>query len=1373
MMVYCFSLNFGAAARPPQPLDVEPSDLRDGLVAQYRSLMDKESSLIRLESKPAFHLVRSSPHPRIPTGPFEVTWTGALDLKDSGHISFDAYLSGELTLEVDGVVVLQGRGESETVQVRGKERLEREPGVYRLKIWYRSLAERPARLQIWWQGDAFSREPLPAWRLKHLAADLPPRFAQEELAEKGRRAIEQFGCARCHGGTFPGISALPPGPSLEDARRRINRSWLLEWLDDPSKLKSDAHMPALFSADRTGFVERWLIAEHLLGPAAPEQPSKEKPGDHRFGRRTFVSIGCAACHYLPDVDRADQPALGQTPLVNLQERLPAQEMAAFLVNPHVRYPDGRMPKFPLTPKVARDIAAYLLLWSKPVAKTGLELKSPTEEEIRAVVRRLRVREAKEAGAELVRTKRCAACHPGLGETMTADLPVTATDLQKGCGAGRTLPRFKLDARTRDALRAYRQVAGREQHPSPFEARQRQIEHLGCVRCHQRDSDKPPVIETIGSTLGGAWLQNVPFQRTPRLSYPHQKYTRAHLLTAVREGVTGLRQAEYSYRMPAFGHEAATILQALAEGDGELTAGTDSRERQPSDPTLGSLAGPGIAGFQGYGCVSCHVWDGKQLSGPDPGAVGTDLTRVAGRIRREWFDRFLEGPARFHPGTPMPTIFEKGKPSQLRSILDGDPARQKEALWAYFSMGKKAPIPKPLPPLPVVSPGTGEPPLVAQIPVKLPDGAVVESLCILSSTHDLVVYDLGSGRLHNGYTGAEILRGVQGRLRSYTLAGFPLGAGLHADPPLRLLGIGKADVPRTRTLLGYDRLEDGARLRWQIEFPSTVIEVVESFHLVTTRGKRHLLQEVAFSGVPVGHSLELRMRALENLPLHVKAVLGQATASTNEGVVQVVLRPDKQGTSTTVIQLGLPAAKSPPVVERITLAPDSGKLEGTLERPGYRAIAYPRPKTVIGEDRVMPVALAAHPTDGRVFVASMKTGELFVVRDPTGDGKKAHFENYTRGLFQECLSMLADEQALFVLHRRNLTRIPHPAIDGIADRFERVAALPHGVADTYDYGYGLARDRSGAFVYTFAPYASAHLPGAGSALRLVPGKKPEEVAFGFRNPLGWCAGPEGEIFFTDNQGEWVPTNKLCHLSGGRFYGFPNPSQREHTKKPAGKTAVWIPYAWAKSINGIAYDSSGGKFGPFAGQFFLAELMFGGAIVRASVEKVNGEFQGACFPFWGQGLLGPVTLSFDPKGRLWVGGITEPGWMAQPDRGALFRIDYTGKMPFEMKSIHVLPRGFRIVFTSPVSPQSARDPVSYQIDHHRYEITGAYGSPELDRTRFPIEKVTVSPDGCTVDLTTAPLIKDRVYLIQSRGVRSVKGEPLVHPMGAYTVNEVPTK
>lgn len=1310
-----------AGAKESGPLDAELEDLQPGLLARYASLLDKEAVLDRIDARPAFHLGHSSPHPRIPPGPFEVVWTGTLHIKDPAPITFAAFVCGEVVMEVDGKTVLQGRGQSETAQIRCKEELSRPAGVYRLKIRYRALADLPARLQICWQGPSFAREPLPAWQFKHLAGDVSDKIVREQLVEKGRRAVGQLGCARCHAASFPAVTEPPPGPALADLNRRVQREWLRDWLEEPAKMRAEARMPALFSADRKGFVERWVVVEHLLGSGTQKPASNNPSGDHRLGRRRFVELGCAACHFLPDAERSEQPDFDRTLLTGLPDRLPAGELAAFLGNPQARYPDGRMPRLPIAPKTARDLAAYLLLWSKPAPPHAErdDYTPPTPQEIAALSRRLRARGLTETAQAILREKGCAQCHPGLGQSHPTNIPLAKVDEERGCLSGKSGPRFQLDPPTRKAIAAYLQVAAKENHPAPFAARQRLIEHLGCLRCHQRDSERPPPLEAIGSTLGGAWLQEVPFQRTPRLYFPHQKYTRSYLVSAIREGVSGLRPARYSYRMPAFGDHAEAVVQALAEADGDMPAGPEPVERPVADPTLGPLAGSALAGFQGYACVSCHIWNGKAFSEPDPGAVGTDLTRVAGRIRRDWFDRYLEGPARFNPATVMPAIFFKGQPASLPSILDGDPIRQKDALWSYLALGKKAPMPKAPPPLPVAGPGPGEPPLVAQIPVRLPDDKLVESITILSDKHDAIVYDLAAGVVRGGYTGAQILRGVQGRLRNFGISGMPMGLVFPADPPWHTGGPARAEA---RTMQGYERLADGVRIRWQVRFSSATVEVAESLRLFNDGKKLGLLREVQ-----IGE----------------KSSVGK-------------------------VECAFPAAQSPPVYKQ-TVLPDPGKIEGSLERPGYRAIAYPRPKTVSGEDRVMPGAVAVNPRDGRVFVASMKTGELFAVHDPADDGKSARFDNYARGLFEDALSMLAEPDALYVLHRRNLTKIIDK--NGAATRFDRVAALPHGVADTYDYGYGLARDKTGAFVFTYAPYSNAHLPGSGSALRLVPGKTPTEVGFGFRNPLGWCAGPDGEIFFTDNQGEWVATNKLCHLAEGRFYGFPNSSQRQHVTKPAGKAAVWVPYGWAKSINGVAYNHTGAKFGPFGGQLFMAELMFGGGIIRANVEKVNGEYQGACFPFWGQGLLGPLTLAFDPKGRLWVGGITEPGWMAQPDRGALFRIDFTGKVPFEMKSIHALPKGFRIVFTRPVSPATARDAASYQIEHYRYEHTGAYGSPELDRTRLAIERVELAADGRSVDLVTAPLVKDRVYMIQARGVHSVQREGLVHPLGAYTMNELP--
>src|SRR5262249_23369770 len=152
----------------------------------------------------------------------------------------------------------------------------------------------------------------------------------------------------------------------------------------------------------------------------------------------------------------------------------------------------------------------------------------------------------------------------------------------------------------------------------------------------------------------------------------------------------------------------------------------------ADPTIGTVAGPSLVGSQGYSCISCHVWNGKRFSTGDPAALGPDLTRIVGRIRRDWFDRFLEGPGRLCPRTPMPTIFMRENRASLPPFLDGDRGRQKDTLGSYFERGKDAPEPKPPDPLPITAPKSSTPPLVAQIPIRMPDGRVVESLTMLDS-----------------------------------------------------------------------------------------------------------------------------------------------------------------------------------------------------------------------------------------------------------------------------------------------------------------------------------------------------------------------------------------------------------------------------------------------------------------------------------------------------------------------------------------------------------------------------------------------------------------------------------------------------------------
>ncbi len=249
-----------------------------------------------------------------------------------------------------------------------------------------------------------------------------------------------------------------------------------------------------------------------------------------------------------------------------------------------------------------------------------------------------------------------------------------------------------------------------------------------------------------------------------------------------------------------------------------------------------------------------------------------------------------------------------------------------------------------------------------------------------------------------------------------------------------------------------------------------MDVSETLHLAKTGGRR-LLRKLTVAGVPAQYVVE--------------------TAS---------------GTTT---PYSLPPAQEPaplkkPVPANAVPLVAQGTIDGPAEQPGYRAIAYPRFKTPYGEDLVMPGALSVSPRDGRLYLASMKMGELFVLNDPNDDGTDARFENFGGGVFQDAYAMLHEGDAMYLLHRRNLTRIRDTDGDGVAETFDRVAALQHTHVENKDNAYGLVRDAEGAFIFTYAVNTPQNLPGWGSVLRLKPGE-PEnlhELSFGLRRCYGW-------------------------------------------------------------------------------------------------------------------------------------------------------------------------------------------------------------------------------------------------------------------------------
>jgi hypothetical protein len=209
-----------------------------------------------------------------------------------------------------------------------------------------------------------------------------------------------------------------------------------------------------------------------------------------------------------------------------------------------------------------------------------------------------------------------------------------------------------------------------------------------------------------------------------------------------------------------------------------------------------------------------------------------------------------------------------------------------------------------------------------------------------------------------------------------------------------------------------------------------------------------------------------------------------------------------------------------------------------------------------------------------------------------------------------------------------------------------------------------------------------------------------------------------------------------------------------------------------VTGFTLDQTGGKFGPYEGQLFMGDYTTS-LVMRATTEQVKGVWQGACYPFREELSTGILNVQFTPEGNLLTGG-TNRGW---PVRGlkpfALERIQWTGRLPFEIHSLHITAKGFTIDFTKPVDRELATRPENYRFATFTHKYHQAYGGPEIDQTVPELRKVSVADDGMSVSVEFDKLIRGHVYEFDVAKLRSADGEEPLHSFAFYTVNEIPSE
>lgn len=477
----------------------------------------------------------------------------------------------------------------------------------------------------------------------------------------------------------------------------------------------------------------------------------------------------------------------------------------------------------------------------------------------------------------------------------------------------------------------------------------------------------------------------------------------------------------------------------------------------------------------------------------------------------------------------------------------------------------------------------------------------------------------------------------------------------------------------------------------------------------------------------------------------------------------------------------------------SLAPCPAQEKLPAESDYYKITTFQTPKDVVLEAssfQLMP--------DGKMAVASRR-GEIWMITDPFApEVKPEQMQRFAHGL-HEVLSLAERDGWLYLVQRTDVSRIKDTDGDGVADLFEIVNDEWEVSGDYHEYAFGSKFDRDGNLwvVLCLTGSFNSDVKYRGWCVRITPEGKLIPTCSGVRSPGGMGMNLAGEMFYTDNQGPWNGTCALKHLIPGKFVGHPGgfkwydlassvmgprpkePQSGSRFMVEAGKIpeyeppSILFPYAkMGNSASGIAADITGGKFGPFAGQMFVGDQT-ASTVMRCFLELVDGHYQGVCFPFregFGSGTLG---LEMTPRGSLFVGG-TNRGWGSRGNKPfAVERLDWTGKVPFEIHEMRARPDGFELTFTEPVDPLAAGKLESYSLTTYTYIFQASYGSPQVDHSTPTIEKAVVAPDGKSVRLIVKGLQIGHVHELHTDGVRSARGLPLLHNQAYYTLNHIPAK
>ncbi len=306
--------------------------------------------------------------------------------------------------------------------------------------------------------------------------------------------------------------------------------------------------------------------------------------------------------------------------------------------------------------------------------------------------------------------------------------------------------------------------------------------------------------------------------------------------------------------------------------------------------------------------------------------------------------------------------------------------------------------------------------------------------------------------------------------------------------------------------------------------------------------------------------------------------------------------------------------------------------------------------------------------------------------------KLRWQRIASGLFQPLGLKIVDGQ-IYVCCRDQIVRLHDLNGDGETDFYENFNNDHQVTEHFHEFAMGLKADERGNFYYAKAARHAlpAVVPQHGTLLRVsADGDKTDIVASGFRAPNGVCVNPDGTFFLTDQEGHWVPKNRINWVREGGFYGN---MLGYHQITDPGENAIEPPVCWITNV----FDRSpaemlwvpAGAWGPLEGS--LLNLSYGyGKLFVVPLERVGKLMQGGmCELPIRQLPTGIMRGRFHPSnGQLYACGMF--AWAGnQTQSGGIYRIRYTGAPLCMPLGLHVQHSNIEIRFSNALDSAAASD------------------------------------------------------------------------------------